>query len=179
MSRWRRLLVLGSTLPALLPGCLGAESARSGWNVCSNPELGFSIEYPPGWYTTHLEPRTACLFFDERPFTVPPASELLGNGLAVLPQAQQPFEDVVTGYTDKRFARVLAREDTEVAGLRAVRLETEATGEGLADRGTLETSYVVERDGSAWIVQTSSAPGRDYEARQEILDRAAATLRFD
>ena len=64
--------------------------------------------------------------------------------------------------------------------MRAVRAETEATGAGLLERGTRQLAYVRDRDGAAWIRQTTSRRGGgDYEARKDVLERAVETFRFD
>ena len=98
----------------------------------------------------------------------------------MLPETQQTWADVVRGASDERFARVLCRSETTVAGVRAVRLETETTGEGLLERGTRQLAYVLDRDGAAWILQTTSRRGDgDYEARKNVLERAVQTFRFD
>jgi hypothetical protein len=74
---------------------------------------------------------------------------------------------------------VLARRETTVLGRRAVRVETEATGEGFEDRGVKVTSWVVDRDGAAFFVRTTGFPGKgDYATRQATLDRAVETLVF-
>jgi hypothetical protein len=149
-----------------------------GWKVCSNRVLGFSIAYPVRWYTTQLMPAGACIFFEPRPFRIPPNSDFTGTALEVQP-TQQSYAAVVRGLTDRRFARVVFRANVSVAAGRGLRLETVATGAGLLGRGTRTYLYVINRPRRpAFIVQTTRARGSDWAARKRILDRAVRSLRF-
>jgi hypothetical protein len=167
----------------ILGACGGNEEAASTrapatWNACTNGAFGFTIEYPPEWHTTPV-PRGGgeCLFFEPEPFEIPEDSDFTGTAIEVLP-AQESYANVVAGLTDERFARVLARSETTIAGRDAVRIEAEATGEGLLDAGTRTYAYVIDRGGRALIVQTTEAAGTDFGERKRVLDRAARSLRF-
>ena len=178
-ARLAGLLLVG-TLAGVASAATGADAsdaAASPWRRCTNSHFGFSIGYPAGWHTARLGPARTCLYFDPRRVTIPRDSDFTGAAIEVLPAAQQPFAYVVKGTADKRFARVVARRATRLAGRRAVMLETVATGEGLYARGTEARTYVIDRAGDAFIVQTTSVGG-DFAARKAVLDRAVRTLRF-
>jgi hypothetical protein len=153
-------------------------SVPAGWNVCTNRALGFSIAYPPRWHTARLSQAGACLYFEPKPFRIPPNSDFTGTALEVLP-TQQSYAGLVRTLTDPTFSRIHSRRRTTVAGRPATRLETVATGEGLLSRGTRTYAYVIDRGRRpAFIVQTTRAAGASWPARKRILDRAVRTLRF-
>jgi hypothetical protein len=172
---------------ALAGACLlvsaGASGAArigvpAGWKVCTNRTLGFSIAYPTGWHTARLRPAGACLYFEPKPFRIPPNSDFTGTALEVLP-TQQSYAGLLRTLTDRRFSRVQARSRTTLAGRPATRLETIATGAGLLARGTRTYAYVIDRGRRpAFIVQTTRAEPAGWAARKRILDRAVRTLRF-
>jgi hypothetical protein len=150
----------------------------SGWSLCSNPHRGFAIGFPARWYTDAVAAHDSCEYFDPERFDVPPQSDFSGTALEVDPDGED-YATVVDGLVDRRFARVLARRETTVLGRRAVRIETEATGEGFDDRGVKVTVWVVDRGGDAFVVGTMGLRGKgDYETRQATLDRAIETLTF-
>jgi hypothetical protein len=147
-----------------------------GWALCSNTARGFAVGYPAHWYADEVSEDESCKYFDPDPFEIPPQSDFSGTALEIDPGGDG-YATVVDGLVDRRFARVLARRETTVQGRRAVRIETEATGQGLEDRGVKVTSWVVDRDGAAFLVRTTGFPGKgDYPSRQATLDRAIETL---
>jgi hypothetical protein len=148
-----------------------------GWALCSNHHRGFAIGYPARWYTDAVAAHDSCEYFDPEPFDVPPQSDFSGTALEVDPDGGA-YATVVDGLVDRRFARVLARRETTVLGRRAVRIETEPTGEGLGG-GVKSTLWVVDRGGDAFVVGTPGLPGKgDYATLQATLDRAIETLTF-
>jgi hypothetical protein len=150
----------------------------SGWALCSNPARGFAIAHPARWHTSEVAEEEACQYFDPQPFEVPKQTDFSGTALELDPTGEG-FETVVDSLVDRRFARVLARRETTLHRLRAVRVETEASGEGFEERGVKTTSWVLDRGGVAFIVRTTGFPGRgDYASRQAILERAVETLIF-
>jgi hypothetical protein len=149
-----------------------------GWALCSNHHRGFAIGYPARWHTDAVAAHDSCEYFDPKPFDVPAQSDFTGTALEVDPDGED-YATVVDGLVDRRFARVLARRETTVLGRRAVRLETEGTGEGFEDPGVKITLWVVDRGGDAFVVGTRGVPGNgDYATRQATLDRAIGTLAF-
>ena len=157
-----------------------AESSAlpAGWDLCVNAARGFAIGHPGRWFMDALAATESCEFLDPKPFRVPPQSDFSGTALKIDP-FDESYADVVAGLVNPRFARVLSREETTVAGWPAVRLETEATGKGLDEEGVKVTSYVLNRNGTSFVVRTTGFPGEDnYAARKETLDRAIKTVRF-
>lgn len=155
-----------------------AESALpEGWALCSNPARGFAIGYPARWHTDAVAEEERCEFFDPQPFNVPRQSDFSGAALEIDPGGEK-FETVVDGLVDQRFARVL--EETRLQGRRAVRIETEASGESLEGKGTKVTSWVVDQGGTAFVARTTGFLGQgfEYASHQATLDRAIETLEF-
>lgn len=149
-----------------------------GWTLCSNERAGYAIGYPADWYTATLDGEFECSFFDPEPFEIIPESEFPLTALQAFPAGEEnrTFDDVVSEYTDPMFERELAREETTVAGFPAVRLETEATGQGLYDKGTKTIAYVVDRDVAPFVVRAQAFPGA--ELHEDILEQAVGTIRF-
>ncbi|MDQ3641048.1 MAG: hypothetical protein M3450_06170, partial [Actinomycetota bacterium] len=64
---------------------------------------------------------------------------------------------------------------------RAVRYESQATGEGLFDKGSRLYSVVIDNDGRAFEVLTVWFPGTstsEYQLRKGIVDEVVKTVRF-
>jgi hypothetical protein len=178
MRRPAGALLLACLVLALAASGPAGAKAPAGWNTCTNRTLGFSIAYPGTWHTARLNPAGACLYFEPKPFRIPPNSDFTGTALEVLP-SQQSYAGLLRTLTDRRFARVRSRSRTSVAGQPATRLETVATGEGLLSRGTRTYAYVIDRGRRpAFIVQTTRVGSASWAARKRILDRAVRTLRF-
>jgi hypothetical protein len=143
------------------------------WVRCRNDDLGYSIAHPPDWHEEH------CAFFDPEPFEVPENSDFYGVAMEVQ-VAQDSFRNIVRGLTDPRFARVVSRQDLSVNGRPGVLVETEATGEGLFERGYRIYAYVLDLDGRPpVIVQATRGPGEAWGGRKEIADLAVTSLRVD
>jgi hypothetical protein len=158
----------------------GAESSAlpAGWDLCVNEARGFAIGHPGRWFTDAVAEEESCEFFDSEPFQVPRQSDFSGTALEIDP-FEESYAEVVAGLVNPRFANVLSREETTVAQWPAVRLETEATGEGFEGKGVKVTSYVLDRNGTSFVVRTTDRPERgDYAMRKETLDRAIGTLMF-
>jgi hypothetical protein len=142
---------------------------------CSSP-AGYRLSYPEDWVTNEEEANQLppCSLFD-------PESVELGETLHI-PESiaiRAGIEPVVFDSTvDRLFEEELDRQDVQVAGRAAVRLETRATGEGLLQPGVLATSYRVDLGDRTFIATTYDVDELDYETKQEILDRMMETLRF-
>jgi hypothetical protein len=150
-----------------------------GWALCSNDDRGFAIGFPGRWHADEVAEHESCEYFDPDPFEVPPQSDFSGTALEIDPVGEE-YQTVVDGLVDRRFARVLARRETTVAGRPAVRIETEASGASLEGKGTKVTSWVVDRGGTAFIARTTGFLGQgfEYASHQATLDRAIETLVF-
>ena len=152
------------------------EQAASGWNTCTNVVVGFSIDYPAAWYTDHPAPEFACTYFDPRRFELPREGDWEAKALQVTPQGR--FVEVLSAWTDERTVKVLERADLELDGRRAVRLHAETISGAEFATGTRTYLYVIDRDGEAVTVRTTSTVGIDYEVWRRIVDKAVGTLRF-
>jgi hypothetical protein len=149
-----------------------------GWTLCANERAGYEIGYPSDWHTATLDGEFECSFFDPEPFEIIPESEFPLTALQAFPAGEEDrsFDDIVKEYTDPMFERELTREETAVAGFPAVRLETEATGQGLYDKGTKTIAYIVDRDVAPFVVRAQAFP--DGELHEDVLEQAVQTVRF-
>lgn len=157
-----------------------AAGLSEGWTLCSNERAGYAIGYPADWYTATLDGEFECSFFDPEPFEIIPESEFPFTALQAFPAGEEDrtFADVVAEYTDPMFEREVARVLVTVAGVPAVRLELEATGQGLYDKGTKTVVYVVDRDVFPFVVRAQILPGQDEEEIVAVLEQAVETIRF-
>lgn len=139
---------------------------------CTNEASGFRLEYPADWHTNDGDVGEPCSFFDPEPIEVPEATEFFD--VAVIVSREPVTLDVIAGEDPSR--TVLEREETEIAGGRAMRMEIEATGQGLLDRGTRSYQVVVDADGESLIVSTFDVGDLDYGRNKEIVDQMADSL---
>jgi hypothetical protein len=154
------------------------EVIRPGWSLCTNNRRGYTIGYPSGWYTTHLRASQACEYFDPRPFEIIPGTEFPPTALFAA-QTEESVDTYVEQLTDPMFFETVRREDTTVAGRRAVLVETTATGEGESEPGERRYGYVVDRDGRAFVVLATGLPGdARYDDFKAVVDEAVQTVRF-
>lgn len=174
----RRSLIVVHLAAALASATPGSAGVPPGWKVCTNRVLGYSIAYPPAWYTTQLNPAGACAYFDPTPFRIPRNSDFTGTALEVQP-ADVSYKVALRSMTDPMYQRVRLRRSLVIGGRHATLLETTATGEGYFSRGTEQYSYVLDRGRkAAFVVQTTRAGGTNWTARKRIVDRAVRSLRF-
>ncbi|HXV56917.1 MAG TPA: hypothetical protein VD704_03535 [Gaiellaceae bacterium] len=195
---WRWLPVLVAALA--LAGCMGDDADEEGtttggtetgavdgggggpavltWVECENEAEGFAISYPEDWHTDALTPEQECSFFDPEPFELVEGSEFPATALEARFFDHRPFDEVVQSLTDPTFARVVLQEETSEPGFPTVRFETEATGAGLMDAGTLSYGYVVDAAGEGFVVRTSVPEGGDLASARTIVDAAVRSLRF-
>lgn len=135
---------------------------------CTSPD-GFTISYPEGWVTDE-----ECTLFDPESVEfegmhVPESIGVYANVDAVEFERTEP----------ERFEEELGGRETTIDGRPALRLETEATGEGLYDAGHVSTSWRVDLDGETFIAITHDVEELDYAANQAILDAMVESLTFD
>jgi hypothetical protein len=150
----------------------------AGWSLCTNTRRGYTIGYPSGWYTTHLEPAQACEYFDPRPFEIVPGTEFPPTALFAA-QTDESVETYVNQLTDPMFFDTIRRQDTTVSGRPAVLVETVATGEGESEPGERVYGYVVDNDGRAFVVLATGLPGdRRFSTFRDVADEAVNTVRF-
>lgn len=158
-----------TTEPAEPAGPLGDAQ------TCSNPDGGYSISFPDEWHANSGEVTQPCTFFDPQPVEVPEATEAIGFAISV-GRESAPFERV-TGESVTN--RVLSEERVELAGREGVRMEIEATGEGLLDAGTRTYLYALPVGEETILASTTDVGDLDYERNREVLDAMVETLELD
>lgn len=145
------------------------------WDRCYSDAHAFSIGYPSEWQSIDNGP-DACRYFDRNEFELPEDSEPPLTDMSVSP-GEVSFAETVDGYVDTPSYRVVSRVDTNVADRPAVLVEVVSTGDGLYPEGTMTYSYIIDRDGDGFVVETIVAPdGEDYEENSDIVDVAVGTL---
>ena len=140
---------------------------------CTNPQTGVSIAYPEGWFTNSGDVMPSCSVFDARPIALPRESEIPFDIAVTVVVDRKTFNGTVTS---SQFERVLAAEEMTIAGRRAVRIQSEATGEGLADRGTRSLRYEIDLGSGRTLVATTYDAGGNLEEKKEILSRMVQTI---
>ncbi len=152
----------------------------AGWQSCANAHLGFEIAYPAAWHTAELNEQQVCQQFHPTAFTVPVDSEYPLTALNAV-QTPEPFSAERSGTGDPMFVRTLLREPVTIGGRQAVRFEESDTGEGINPKDTMRYGYVIDHDGTEFLVYTIAAPGvsaGDYADWKAVVDQAVETLRF-
>lgn len=144
---------------------------------CTNPEDGYSIQFPDGWFANEGELVPTCRFFHPEPFKVPEATEVFD--LAVTVRVDDvPFSRVASD-VDSLGEQVLSREEITVAGHQAVRVEAESTGDALLPEGVRSYRYHVEVDDGTLTATTHDVGDLAYETNKEVLDDMMETLELD
>lgn len=142
---------------------------------CTNEKHGFSVSFPAAWHTNSGEVLPTCTVFDPAPIQLPRDSEIPFDIAITIITVVQPFDP---NPLSSRFERVLSVERLNVAGRDAVRLETEATGEGLADRGMRSLRYVVDLGDERVLIASTYDTGATYSGEKTILIRMMETISF-
>jgi hypothetical protein len=140
--------------------------------------VGFEIGYPADWHTASLNPQQVCQLFDPIAFIVPVDSEYPLTALNAV-QTTGAFDPAVSGKADP-YAETLLREETTVGGRRAVRFEESLFQTGIFPVGTKRYGYVIDRDGTEFLVFTIAVPSIvEYADWKAVVDQAVETLEFD
>lgn len=153
----------------VLPACSTARLTQR----CTNPQTGISISYPAGWLTNDGDVMPPCSAFDPRAVDLPRESEIPFDIAVTLGVEENPFDPDVAS---NEWERVVSVEPATVAGRRAIRVETEATGQGLADRGMRSLRYVVDIGDRRTLVASTHDAGREYETNKNVLARMVQTI---
>ena len=143
---------------------------------CTNRRHRFSVSYPEGWHTNSGEVIPACSAFDPQPVEVPRESEIPFD-IAILLDVQNVSFD--TTAAPSRWERILSAERLAIGGREAFRVEAEATGEGLADRGMRSFRYAIEIGEGKTLIATKHDTGTSYERHKKVLTRMVETVQFD
>lgn len=140
---------------------------------CTNVRHGFSVSYPTGWSTNDGSVLPACSVFDPAPVQLPPQSEIPFELAVVIGVENAAFDPVVRS---SQWERVISSERLTIEGRDAVRVESEATGEGLAERGMRSVRYVLDLGNGKTLVATTNATSDAYAHNQDVLARMVATI---
>lgn len=155
-----------------LPGP-APQAARSLTQRCTNERHGFSVSYPAGWSTNDGSVLPACSVFDPSPVQLPRESEIPFELAVVIGVENTPFNPAVRS---SQWERVISSQRLTVAGRNALRVESEATGEGLAERGMQSVRYVVDLGSRRTLVATTNKTDDAYARNQDVLARMVATI---
>lgn len=151
-------------------------TAAPGWIPCVNGVAGYTVDQPADWRTNPGDVVPRCSLFDPDPIDVPEGTELPIT-IAVSIDAENVEASAIT--RDDRGSDVEARQEEQIAGRAATRLELVATGDGLHRAGLRSTMWVVARSADTSLVFRTYAAGRpDYVEKQQVLDHMARSLRF-
>ena len=143
------------------------------WKSCTHPKHGFSVSYPADWRTNDGRVLPPCSLFDPSPIVVPEQSEIPFEIAIWIGVEETPFD---SNPTSSQWERVLSAETVTVRGAQAVRVEVEATGEGLAERGMRSFRYAVDLGGGRTLVATTHDASPSYEAHKKVLARMMETI---
>jgi hypothetical protein len=166
-----------SAPPSASPSPSAPASLPTGWQSCANTHVGFEIGYPGDWHTASLNPQQVCQQFHPIAFTVPVDGEYPLTALNAV-QTREDFNPAVSGTVDP-YAQSLLREETTVGGRRAIRFEESLIAEGMLPVGTLTYGFVIDRDGTEFLVFTTAVPNTiEYADWKAVVDQAVETLQF-
>jgi hypothetical protein len=149
------------------------------WTECVNDVEGYAISYPSAWYTASVAPESECAFFDPEPFEI-----VAGREFPVTALEAHRFEGAsslgaaLEQLTDPTFERTIAVDVYGEGELSGMKIETEATGAGLLDKGTRTYQFILNWKNGVFDVKTTELPGRDYGNAKLVVDEAVRTLQF-
>lgn len=169
-----RRLLLPAALAALGPFVAvgSVHAAEPLGQRCTNPEVGYTVSFPTGWYVNaHVEGETedvaACRLFSPREFQVRPGSETTGVSVAIGVQRSGPSDPGTP---------------TTVGGRPAVVTEAASPPNPVEPAGTLHYRYWIDLGGGEWLLAgTSDGPDwvGPYEENKATLDAMMDTLAFE
>lgn len=157
------------------------ESAFEDAQECENPELGYEVEYPAGWWANErveaedpVANITECTFFAPSEIELEPGTDDLA-GVAIR-------FDVVESDVD-RGGEILLDEETTVDGHEARIIEREPDPQpGFIQEGELIYQYVITLEGGDELVATTDTINQEeaaYEESKPILDAMMGTIEID
>lgn len=134
---------------------------------CSNPEFGYTVNFPNNWfYNLHVEGGATsdipeCSYFSSEDFELTPGSEPSGVSIGISPGDEfDPSQG----------------EQVTVGGRDAVRYEAQVTTPGF--EGLYYTYQIDMGDGTTLVAQTSDRWVGPYEENKDILDTMMESLVF-
>ena len=134
---------------------------------CTNLIDGFSVSYPEGWHSNEGAVVPPCTAFDPEPFEIPRESEMPFEIAVVIGVEEADFGELAR---PSIYERVLSTERLAVDGRPALRIEAEASGEGLAPRGMRSLRYVIDLGGGKSLIATThDTDSANYESEKRTL----------
>lgn len=169
-------LVMAACGASVDTGTGGATTSRPtttisepAFRTCTAEVDGYRLEYPGSWHTNDPETTEPCRFFHPEPFQATPATE--ATDVAVVIRFTSAAHDSIVESTveSPAGAVILTDERLSVAGSRAARVTTRATGEGLLAEGIRSVRWFVDFDTRTMTATTLSVV-EDFEANAQVLD---------
>ena len=175
----KRSLTLVAALVFALMGaaCSTASNADLGLaQRCTNESSGFSISYPAGWSTNDGSVIPACSAFGPNSIEIPVASEIPFDIPIVITEENVAWRQLSQ---TSQWDRVDSARPAQIAGRSATRIQSVATGEGLAPEGLRATRYVIDLgNGRSLVAATHAAEGANYDRNRRVLDAMVRSLSF-
>jgi hypothetical protein len=140
---------------------------------CTNDEHGYTVSYPEGWHTNDGSVLPPCSVFAPAPVEVPQNSELPFDMPVVIDMEPVEIEQLTR---TSQFERVLSKTALTIGGRKAARVEVEATGEGLADRGMRSVRYVIDAGGGRALIAVTHRVNDSHERNAAILAQMIETV---
>lgn len=140
---------------------------------CSNERYGFSVSYPASWSTNDGSVLPACSVFHPAPIQLPRESEIPFDLAVVIGVENTAFDPAIRS---SQWERVISTQRLVLDGRNVVRVESEATGEGLAERGMQSVRYVVDPGKGRTLIATTNKTDDSYARNQDVLARMVATI---
>ncbi|HYI65719.1 MAG TPA: hypothetical protein VEW95_02220 [Candidatus Limnocylindrales bacterium] len=171
-SSGRLLATIGVAAAALFTMAAPVHAQDLGQD-CTNPDDGYSVAYPTGWYANErveggeADDVAACRFFSPEEFVVVPASQATNIAVAIGVQQDGP---------------PTSGEQTTVGERPATRIESVAPEGGFEPAGTQTYAYWIDLGDGTWLLaSTSDGPNwtGDYEENKATLDAMMESLAFD
>ena len=144
--------------------------------TCINNDIGYRVSYPQDWQTNSGKVIDRCRVFDPHSATVPKYTESAEKAIYIWVEKNVLFASIVQEDVSEKH---LSKQDTAIAGDRAVIVESESTGEALLAEGVRKYSYIVDLGNATLIATTYDITGNDYQKNKQILDRMMNTIEFN
>ncbi|MEC4804362.1 MAG: hypothetical protein SAJ12_14850 [Jaaginema sp. PMC 1079.18] len=144
--------------------------------ICTNKQIGYSINYPGDWETNSGNVVEACQVFDPDVPQLPEATETFDEAvfIRIAPISLEKITTKGSGQTE------LSREKADLSNDKtAVVIEAESTGQGLLPKGLKSYRYYMEMGEETLIAETFDVEKQDYERNKEVLDQMMQTLVFN
>jgi len=141
---------------------------------CTNEETGYRVDYPAAWHTNRGDVMPACSLFDPQPIEIAPATELPHDIAVAIRHEPVAFQQIV----EAPGRREVSREDTEVDGRPAIRLESLAEEPAMLPPGTRSYRYFVDLNGATLVAAAHDLGEPDFTTKRQTLDRIMGSLRF-